>query len=122
MRTGASRRGSVSTPFLYFGPHLRQRPELRTLANENGDLLLQCIGIGGGSSHVFHVVEELVQPFPGVVQHDQAIPRVPSRAPEPISLVAAQRRRQPVPRTIKIDRPCLPVVLRKNSAARPFRG
>src|SRR6266851_451467 len=110
------------TPFFQSRPNLGKGSEFCASANEYGDLTLQRIGIVGGLPHVLHVFKVGLQDLAPVIQNNQAIPRIAARAPQKISLVAAERRRQSVAAPKKINGARLPVVLRENTAARPFFG
>src|SRR6266853_1664782 len=115
----ASREGFLA-PFLQSRPHLGKGTELCAAANEDGDFALHRVGVVGGLAHIFDVFEFAFQDFLGIVKNDQTIPRKAARAPQKISLMAAEGWRQSVAAAKEIDGPRLPVVLREDAAARPF--
>lgn len=78
------------------------------------------MGIIGRNANEFDAAEKPIQPCVAVAEDDHAISRVSARTPQEISLMAAQRRRQPVARAEKVDRAGLPVILGENCAARAF--
>src|SRR5438132_9881337 len=115
-------RNELLAPFLQPRPELREGSEFRATANEDGDLAFQRVGIVGRLAHVFDVLKKAFQHFSGIVQHDQTIPRIAARAPQKLSLVAAEGARQSVAAAKEIDRARLPVILRDNTAAPAFFG
>src|SRR5882724_8618016 len=109
-------------PFFQPRPELREGPEFWPMANEDGNLALQCIRIVGGLAHVLDALEEAFQDLSRIVQHNQAIPRIALWTPQKISLVTAEGVRQSIAGAKEIDGSCLTVVLRENTAARPLFG
>src|SRR5260370_34883 len=110
------------TPSLQFWPERGKRPEFCATANKDGNLAFQRVGIVRGLARVFDVLEQALQDFTLIIQNDQAIPRIPSRSPQEIRLVPAERRWQTIAPPQEIDGAGLPVVLREDAAARPLFG
>src|SRR6266705_6909092 len=93
----------------FLAPSLQSRPDLGkgtefcATANEYGDLALHRIGIVRGLAHIFDVFEFAFQDFPGIVKNDQTISRIAARAPQKISLMAAEGGWQSVAAAKEID-------------------
>src|SRR5260370_35381299 len=113
--TRSTTKRSRSEPFLQLRPEFGQGTEIWAFADIDGNVAFQSVRIVR-SSYVFHVFEFLLQIFFGVVHYDHAIAGVTSRAPEKISLVAAEGRGQSVTRAKEINRPSLSEVLGKDRA------
>src|SRR5580658_7349197 len=94
--------------------------EFRASTDVDGDLFFQSVGVVRRGPHVLDMIEQLLKALARIAQHNQAIPGITARAPKPVGLVAAESWRQSIARPKKIDRAGLPVILRKNSAARTF--
>src|SRR5439155_12378768 len=117
---GAPGRERRLAPSLQFRPQLGEGSEFRALAKENVDLFFQRVGVVSRCANVLHVFPETLENLSSVVQDNHAVPGVAARAPQKISLMAAEGRRQSGAAAKEINGAGLAVVLGEDAAAPAF--
>src|SRR5437879_5960224 len=119
---GAPGRERRLAPSLQFLPQLGEGSEFRAFAKENVDLFFQRVGVVSRCANVLHVFPETFENLSSVVQDNHAVAGVAARAPQKISLMAAEGWRQSGAAAKEIDGAGLAVVLGEDAAARALRG